>query len=58
MRFVSDTLKAVPYLIRCGDDVDTDNLFSQDRLRVDAVESSAKFCVLGQCLKERRKKVN
>lgn len=58
MRFVSDRLNAVPYLIGCGDDVDADNLFSQDRLRVDAVESSAKFCILGQCLKERRKKVN
>lgn len=58
MRFVSDRLNAVPYLIGCGDDVDADNLFSQDRLGVDAAESSAKFSVLGQCLKERRKNVN
>lgn len=41
---------AVAYLIRRGDDVDTDNLFSQDRLGVDAAESASEFCVLGQGL--------
>lgn len=50
MSSVSDRLTTVTYLIRRGDDVHTDNLFSQDRFRVDAVESGSKFCVLGQGL--------
>lgn len=50
MGSVSDRLTTATYLIRRGDDVHTDNLFSQDRFRVDAVESGSKFCVLGQGL--------
>lgn len=52
--FVSDRLTTVTYLIRRGDDVHTDNLFSQDRFRMDAVESSSKFCVLGQGLDDEK----
>lgn len=51
---VSDRLTTVTYLIRRGDDVHTDNLFSQDRLRVDAVESGSEFCVLGQGLNDEK----
>lgn len=51
---VSDILTTVTYLIRRGDDVHTDNLFSQDRLRVDAVESGSEFCVLGQGLNDEK----
>ena len=51
--FVSDRLTTVSYLIRRGDDVHADNLFSQDGLRVDAVESSSKLCVLGKSLENK-----
>lgn len=54
MSSVSDTLTTATYLVRRGDDVHTDNLFSQDRLRVDAVESGSKFCVLGQGLNNKK----
>lgn len=50
----SDRLTTAIYLVRHGDDVHTDNLFSQDRLRVDAVEPGSKFCVLGQGLKNEK----
>lgn len=55
MSCVSDRPSTVAYLIRRGDDVHTDNLFSQDRLRVDAVESASEFCVLGQGLNDEKR---
>lgn len=44
------------HLVGRGDDVDADNLLSEDGFRVDAVQSGSKFCVLGQGL-DRRKKI-
>lgn len=38
------------YLVRCGDDVHTHNLLRQDRFRVDAVEASSEFSILGEGL--------
>ena len=54
MSSVSDRPSTAAYLVRRGDDVHTDNLFSQDRFRVDAVESGSKFCVLGQGLNDEK----
>lgn len=54
MSSVSDGLSTVTYLIRRGDDVHADNLLSQDRLGVDAVESASEFCVLGQGLSDEK----
>lgn len=38
------------YLIRAADDVNTDHLLWQHRLRVDPIQASLQLCVLGQRL--------